>query len=211
MSQNPYGAPQPLLVSVRPPTSGMAVAALVLGIVGVLGGWCTFAVPCVLAIIFGCVGLSQTRDGTRSGRGMAIAGLVLGLVPAVIIAVIMIVGGIGALMTPVSSLSSRTSEQVEDPAARGPVVPLENTLTVNLADDHYLKLGLALQLAPGQPAQLDTSTATNLAVENYTGRSIAELSTEQGRISAKEKLREDIVQAYQDAVVDVYFTAFVTQ
>ena len=57
-------------------TSGMAIAALVLGIVGfflnILG---------ILAIIFGAIGMSQTgRNKNLGGRGMAIAGLVLGII-----------------------------------------------------------------------------------------------------------------------------------
>lgn len=61
-------------------TSGMATASLVLGILGVLGGWCLFGLPCVLAVILGHLALRETRDGRRSGHGMAVAGLVLGYV-----------------------------------------------------------------------------------------------------------------------------------
>jgi dolichyl-phosphate-mannose--protein O-mannosyl transferase len=54
-----------------PHTSGLSIAALVLGLLGI---W-------PLAIIFGGIGISQTKQGRNvSGRGMAIAGLVLGIV-----------------------------------------------------------------------------------------------------------------------------------
>lgn len=57
-------------------TNGLAIAAMVLGIVWVwwLGS--------ILAVIFGHVALSQIArsGGTQKGRGMAIAGLVLGWV-----------------------------------------------------------------------------------------------------------------------------------
>jgi hypothetical protein len=57
-------------------TNGLAVASLVLGIVWVM--WITS----VLALIFGYVALGQIRDsgGTQGGRGLAIAGIVLGWV-----------------------------------------------------------------------------------------------------------------------------------
>ncbi|MEU4366683.1 DUF4190 domain-containing protein [Micromonospora chersina] len=58
-------------------TSGMATASLVLGILGVLGGWCLFGLPCVLAVILGHLALRETRDGMRSRHGMTVAGLVL--------------------------------------------------------------------------------------------------------------------------------------
>ncbi|MGV9766468.1 DUF4190 domain-containing protein [Micromonospora tulbaghiae] len=78
----PYPDPRGLRLPLARPvlTSGMATASLVLGILGVLGGWCLFGLPCVLAVILGHLALRETRDGTRSGHGMAVAGLVLGYV-----------------------------------------------------------------------------------------------------------------------------------
>jgi hypothetical protein len=64
-----------------PRNSGMAVASLVLGLVGLFVSWFTFGIPSILAVIFGHIGISQTRpDRGLSGRGMAIAGLVLGYI-----------------------------------------------------------------------------------------------------------------------------------
>lgn len=61
-------------------TSGMAVAALVCGICGVVLPWIGFLLS-VLGIIFGGIGIAQTgRDPNLGGRGMAIAGLVCGIV-----------------------------------------------------------------------------------------------------------------------------------
>lgn len=74
----PY-APSVVLVS-SPPSSGAATASLVLGIVGITFGWCLLGIPCILAVIFGHVGLAATRDNQRSGRGLAVAGLVLGYI-----------------------------------------------------------------------------------------------------------------------------------
>ena len=63
-----YGQPYP------PPaqtTNGLAIAALVCGILGFT------LVGIVLGVIFGIIALSQTKDGRQAGRGLAIAGLVL--------------------------------------------------------------------------------------------------------------------------------------
>jgi hypothetical protein len=56
------------------PTNGLAIASLVLGILWL--GW----VGSVLAVIFGHVALGQIAraGGAQGGRGLAIAGLVLG-------------------------------------------------------------------------------------------------------------------------------------
>jgi uncharacterized membrane protein YvbJ len=64
-------AQQTIILQEPPPhTSGLSIAALVLGLLGI---W-------PLAIIFGGIGISQTKPGRNvSGRGMAIAGLVLGI------------------------------------------------------------------------------------------------------------------------------------
>lgn len=55
-------------------TNGLAIASLVLGIV-----WLWW-IGSILAVILGHVALGQIgrSDGTESGRGLAVAGLVLG-------------------------------------------------------------------------------------------------------------------------------------
>jgi len=57
-------------------TSGMAIAALVMGVAGFI----FFGILSILAIIFGGIGISQTnKDPSLKGRGLAVAGLVLGI------------------------------------------------------------------------------------------------------------------------------------
>jgi hypothetical protein len=53
-------------------TNGMAVASTVLGIVWV------YWIGSILALVFGYVALGQIRQRGQQGRGMAIAGIVLG-------------------------------------------------------------------------------------------------------------------------------------
>jgi hypothetical protein len=88
----PQGIPgQPLVIGLQVPvrpTSGAATASLVFGIVGILIGECLLGLPCLLAVIFGHIGLAQTKSGEKSGRGMAVAGLILGyivVIPAAIL------------------------------------------------------------------------------------------------------------------------------
>lgn len=58
-------------------TNGLAIASMVLGIV-----WLWW-VGSALALIFGFIALNQIRQRGESGKGMAIAGIVLGAVGAV--------------------------------------------------------------------------------------------------------------------------------
>lgn len=76
-------------------TNGMAVASLVLGIVGVLLQ--LFGVVPILAIIFGAVGRGQIQrsGGTEQGEGMATAGIVLGIVGLVVLIIILAAVGNG--------------------------------------------------------------------------------------------------------------------
>ncbi|WP_327088512.1 DUF4190 domain-containing protein [Nonomuraea sp. NBC_01738] len=78
-----YPAPTPYPVYVRMPASGMATASLVLALVGLFGGWCLFGLPCVLAVIFGHVAMKETREGQRTGRGQAVAGLLIGYITVI--------------------------------------------------------------------------------------------------------------------------------
>jgi hypothetical protein len=59
-------------------TSGMAIASLVCGILGLVT--CCAIAPSALAVIFGGVSLSTIRRGEASGRGLAITGIVLGVI-----------------------------------------------------------------------------------------------------------------------------------
>lgn len=72
------------------PKSGMAVAGLVLGIIALLTSFLPIinnlaALLAVLGLIFGIVGLVGVLKGKKSGKGMAIASVVLNAVAVVIV------------------------------------------------------------------------------------------------------------------------------
>jgi flagellar protein FliL len=92
----------------------------------------------------------------------------------------------------------------------GEVVVMES-ITVNLAGGHYLKLGLALQAPATAHEAPDGSRALDIAIEEFSNRSIEELSSQKERIHLKEELREKVIEAYEHEVMDVYFTEFVMQ
>ena len=88
------GQPPPIYYNYAPAgrTSGLAIASMVLGIVWV------YWIGSILAVIFGHVSLSQiSKDETLRGRGMAIAGLVLGYV------------GVGTLLLIIIAAAASTS------------------------------------------------------------------------------------------------------
>lgn len=67
-----------------PPSNGMSIAALVCGILGIIGSFipvvCYFTlVLAILGIVFGAKGMKNAKI-TNTGKGLAVAGLVLGIV-----------------------------------------------------------------------------------------------------------------------------------
>lgn len=86
-------APQPAASGVQKTTNGLAIAAMVLGIVWV------YWVGSVLALIFGYIAKGQIRnsDGRQGGNGMAIAGIVLGWVGIGTLTLIIVLGVAGVL------------------------------------------------------------------------------------------------------------------
>lgn len=76
----PYGAPVYPAVPAPRPTSGLAITSLICGIAGAVLVWAIIPVlASIAAVITGHMALGQTRrDPAVGGRGMAIAGLILG-------------------------------------------------------------------------------------------------------------------------------------
>jgi Domain of unknown function (DUF4190) len=76
----PPGPPGPPPAYYRAPTNGMAITSLVLGILGMVG--IIWIISPILALVFGYIAKGQIdrSGGTQEGRGMAIAGIVLGWV-----------------------------------------------------------------------------------------------------------------------------------
>ncbi|MEV6600671.1 flagellar basal body-associated FliL family protein [Actinoplanes sp. NPDC051346] len=107
------------------------------------------------------------------------------------------------------------AEAKEEPV-KGAVITIENPLTINLAEGHYLKMGFALQMTEeAGEEEISTAQAINLAIDQYTGLKIGELETDKGRETAKAELLEKIEKAYnvedKHLVMGIYFTSFVTQ
>ena len=78
--QAPPPPPQPYARSAQPP--GLAIASLVIGLIGVMVGLlCWMPVPGIVAVILGIIALRQMKTNPNpTGRGLAIAGIVMGSV-----------------------------------------------------------------------------------------------------------------------------------
>lgn len=114
-------------------------------------------------------------------------------------------GGIGGYL-----MFAPASAEAKPKPVPGTVVPLD-AVTINLADGHYLKLKLSLQTTDKVTETLDGSHAQDIAIDLFSNRSVAELSSNEERKRAKKELTEKVEEAYEDEVMAVYFTLFVIQ
>ena len=71
---------EPVPSAARGPQNGLGTAGLVLGIVGLAVGWCSYGIPSILAIIFGAIGLKKANAGLATNRTAALWGMWLGIV-----------------------------------------------------------------------------------------------------------------------------------
>jgi flagellar basal body-associated protein FliL len=91
-----------------------------------------------------------------------------------------------------------------------------DSVTVNLADGHYLKLGLALQLKEGITAEAAEkeglgAKALDMALSVLSAKEMPELIAAEDRTAIKTQLGFDTCVAYHGDVTTVYFTEFVMQ
>ena len=69
-------------------TNGFAIAGFVLGLLGFVG------ITAILGIVFGSVGLSRIRGTAQGGKGLAIAGIVLGSCWLGLFVVLIVIGAV---------------------------------------------------------------------------------------------------------------------
>jgi flagellar protein FliL len=91
----------------------------------------------------------------------------------------------------------------------GEVVALE-PIQINLADGHYLRIGVALQLTEAAH-EVDGSKALDAVIELFSGAEPAELANPEKRHEYKKHLEKELAHSYHGDVLEVYFTELVTQ
>ncbi len=116
-------------------------------------------------------------------------------------------------------------KQIGDPleAAKPPtgepgkvLAPNDASVTVNLADGAYLKVGIALQLDAGIDAKVAKDDglgdkATDLTLKALAKHTMGGLAPPSARNRVQQQLSFDVCRAYEGKVLSVYFTEFVMQ
>ncbi len=108
-----------------PPSAGLAIAALVLGIAGLIVP-CAFPIATVAAVVCGVVALKRVkRDPARySGKGMALTGIVLAALHLLIVPVMGLI-----LLLPALSQARKTAQMTQSQA---------NLRTLSIAMTNYV-------------------------------------------------------------------------
>lgn len=127
-----------------------------------------------------------------------------------IVAVLLVAAGAGYYLFLGKAAAAAAPAAPVEPEP-GVVLPLD-PIYVNLAQGHFLKLGMALQGSKKAGKELDGSQALDLAIDTFSGQDMATLSDLEVRAKLKDELVEKVTESYpEDEVIDVYFTEFVMQ
>lgn len=152
---------------------------------------------------------SKDAGDAKGGKGK--------LVPAVVLAIGLIGGGYfmggGKSKAVAPAAAAGEAATTTTLAAPGEILALDS-ITLNLADNRLLKVGIALQLAKTaktEEMKNEAPKALDEAITLLGGRSFADLSSPAGRAAAKEELSKKITEAYEGKVLGIYFTEFVMQ
>lgn len=145
---------------------------------------------------------SDKKGGTKGAKEVKEGGSKKKLI-AIVLVVLLAAGGAGWYFV----LRKPSGPEKPQPGA---VLKLDS-INVNLADGHYLKLGLALQTTTKASADIDGSQALDIAISQLSGRKMADLAVPAKREKAKDDLVGAVSEAYEGEIMDVYFTEFVMQ
>lgn len=151
----------------------------------------------------------------------------------IIVVICLVIGGagfvVGGRLSGGAEVEAADEEEEVEEAEEviGHIVDLE-PVNVNLADGRYLRIAVALGLSEhvgadeeggggghggggDEEISFETAPASDLVVTTFSGRLFDDLSTHDGRESARHDLLEGLENYYGEDVLTVLFTEFVMQ
>lgn len=149
----------------------------------------------------------QAEKAAGGKRGM--------LIPAVVVAVAILAAGAmaGGMIGGGGDAAADTlpTEAVtEAPTELGTLVQLDS-VTLNLAEGRFLKLGVAVELAPEVLEEPPTAPIYDEVIELFSPLTFEQLSDPSVRGATKQDLLTALAEVYGEQIVDVYYTEFVMQ
>ena len=146
---------------------------------------------------------SDSEDGEKGSRLRIVV---------VVLAILLVAAGVYMYLGNGSADAPAGAQPVVVAAIdKGEVIKLE-PIFINLKDDRFLKVGLALQTTlTGDDVELDGSMALDAAIEVFSNKDLEQLVSESGRAQLKEALLTLVTEKYGAQVIDIYLTEFVMQ
>jgi flagellar protein FliL len=93
-------------------------------------------------------------------------------------------------------LRSPTSTEIVIPKPTAGAVTTLDPITINLAGGHFLKVGMAMQMDASAGEEADGSKLLDLAISEFSGKTLDELASTDGRDQAKDELIARMKFAY---------------
>ena len=146
---------------------------------------------------------SDSEDGEKRSRLRIVV---------VVLAILLVAAGVYMYLGNGSSDAPAEAQSVAVSAIdKGEVIKLE-PIFINLKNERFLKIGLALQTTlTGDDVELEGSMALDAAIEVFSNKDLEQLVSESGRAQLKEALLTLVTEKYGAQVIDIYFTEFVMQ
>lgn len=152
------------------------------------------------------------KKGKKGKKDKADKGGKSNLVPAIVLAIGMCVGGY--FMGQGGGTAAAAGPTTTEAPILGEIATVE-PININLAEGHFLRVGMGLQLIEGvlkaEFEKGETAKATDLVIAELGGTDMAAISTAEGREKVKDELKKKLKEVYEGEVTDVYFTDFVMQ
>ncbi len=217
-TQQVHAAPvavQPQMVG----TSGMAITSLVLGILAIVTSWMPILnngsfFLAILGVIFAIVGLVGISKGKKKGKGLAIAGLVLGVISCALVLITQSMYGaaidaasesISPSVTASSASSSSTSSSDDASASDSSAAGSEASSESQEVDYTNLSMGDSIELTDGTIVAV-TSVQTGLV--NYDDSPLSQVTVTYQNNGDKEVSFNPYDWKAQDAQGALYSQTF---
>jgi flagellar FliL protein len=156
-----------------------------------------------------------THDGTRPAKGTRGRGGKKGKLALVFV---LFAGAAGGYVLKGGGASEEPAAATATTAPPEPGVMIDiEPLSLNLADDRYLRVGVAVQLEKGESAEPEIWLAENgpvirdLLIQKLGGAHVADLATAEGREALRAALLAGASEHLEDELYALYFTDFVMQ
>lgn len=112
--------------------------------------------------------------------------------------------------------AAKEPSHTESGAAHGPVLPAEQSVTVNLQDGNFLKIGIAIQLPAGADVKLAKeegllAKATDLTLKEVAAHDLKDLVPPAARVKIQQNLSMKTCKETKGTILGVLFTEFVFQ